>query len=133
MGGERGSTARQRMSGKICCWCKQPFDNAPWQGGERACERCKATMTASKPRRVYLSFQKREEWTVQIMSEDLRGSLGRQRGFATHDKLLEMIARTPTRLDLAAKASLENAIRNGSGGLFLELTNEQYEAWQKGK
>jgi hypothetical protein len=133
MGGERASTTRQRISGEICCWCKTPFDNAPWQGGERACDRCKAQMTANKPRRVYLQFYKREEWTVQLMTEDLRGSLGRLRGFATHDKLLEMISRTPTRLDLAAKNSLENAIKNGRGGLFLDITAEQYEAWRNGK
>jgi hypothetical protein len=80
-----------------------------------------------------MKFHRREEWTVELLNDDLRGSVGRLRGFATDDKILEMIARTPTKLDLAAKASLENGIRNGRGGLYLELTEEQYRAWKAGK
>ncbi len=42
MGGERGTTARMRLAGKICCNCKVPVDLGPWSGGERYCGRCTA-------------------------------------------------------------------------------------------
>src|SRR5438270_6801146 len=41
MGGERGSTARQRISGKICCMCSNSLPADPNQGrGERLCAKC---------------------------------------------------------------------------------------------
>jgi hypothetical protein len=41
-------------------------------------------------------------------------------------KLRELIARTPTRFDLAEKQALEHAFEGGRGGVDLELTREQY-------
>jgi hypothetical protein len=73
-----------------------------------------------------MSFFQREAWTVRFLELDAKTSIGRIRTFATADKVRELIARTPTLLDLAGKQALEHAIRGGRGGIYLELTVEQY-------
>jgi hypothetical protein len=119
MGGERESTTRQRMAGKICALCSLPLDPGPWHGGERVCDRC-------TKRRVYMSFFARQGWVCGFLEEDCKTPVGRGRVFATEDKIRELIARTPTRMDQAAKEALEYAFKLGRGGVWLELTGEQY-------
>ena len=43
------------------------------------------------------------------------------------EKLYELARRGQCLRDLADKQAIEVAIRNGRGGLFLKLTQEQYE------
>src|ERR1700676_5507252 len=59
MGGERASTTRMRLAGKICCNCKTslPPSHTP---GEHFCTRCAASRTPR--RRVYMSFMHRGGW-----------------------------------------------------------------------
>lgn len=52
--------------------------------------------------------------------------VGRIRHFGSEDKLRELIVRTPTRFDLAGKQALDHAFQGGHGGVYLELTAEQY-------
>ncbi len=73
-----------------------------------------------------MHFFLRGSWTVQFLEPDLKTSVGRIRKFASDDKIRELIARTPTRLDLAAKEALEYAISTGRGGIDLLVTQEQY-------
>lgn len=73
-----------------------------------------------------MSFFERGGWVVQFLELDAKTSIGRIRTFGSADKLRELIARTPTRLDLAAKQALEHAIQGGRGGVYLDLTSEQY-------
>jgi len=42
------------------------------------------------------------------------------------NKIRELIARTPTVLDSAMRWELENDIEKGRGGLYLQVTTEQY-------
>ena len=77
--------------------------------------------------RVYLSFHNRGAGCFcSFLEPDAKTPAGRKREFGSPDKIRDMIARTPTRQDQSAKQSLEYGIEIGRGGLFLELTAEQY-------
>src|ERR1700677_1530183 len=120
MGGERQSTSRQRLAGKICAICSLPLDLGNWPGGERRCDRCAGI------HKVYMTYMLRDGWSVQFLEPDLKTPVGRIRQLGNVDKVKELIARTPTRLDLAAKQAIEHAIARGRGGIYLDLTGEQY-------
>jgi len=75
---------------------------------------------------VYFSFFQRDGWVIQFSPPSADGPLGRSRTLATADATREMILRTPTPVDLAARQALDAAFERGRGGLFLELTPEQY-------
>jgi len=62
------------------------------------------------------------------MEPDLKTPVGRIRHFGSEDKLRELIARTPTRFDLAGKQALDHAFAGGRGGVYLNLTGAQYVA-----
>jgi hypothetical protein len=118
MGGERASTARQRIAGEICCMCKKILGPAQ-KPIERYCDQCGR-------HKVYMSYFRCKEWIVQFLEPDGKTLIGRIITFADADKIRELIARTPTQLNLEARNMLEHSISQGRGGLFLELTNEQY-------
>ena len=61
-----------------------------------------------------------------FLQPDLKTLIGRMITFADADKIRVVVARTPTPLNLEARNMLEHSIQQGRGGLFLELTNEQY-------
>jgi hypothetical protein len=65
-------------------------------------------------------------WTVQCSEVTLDGAIGRIRRFPVEDSVRDLIARTPTKLEGAARNSLEYAFSRGRGGLHLTLTPEQY-------
>lgn len=71
-------------------------------------------------------FVRGDGWVCSFVEADLKTPIGRIRQFGSADKLRELIARTPTRFDLAGKQALAHAIEGGRGGLYLELTGEQY-------
>jgi hypothetical protein len=90
MGGERGSTARARLAGEICCWCKKRL-GPPEHPGERSCEDC---CPAHAPRRhVYMYFMKRQGWYCQFLEADLKTSLPRKLNLDDPEKLIEMAQR----------------------------------------
>jgi hypothetical protein len=121
MGGERVSTTRQRLAGKICAICSNTIDLGMWPGGERRCDKCAGI------RKVYMTYFHRDGWSVQFLEPDLKTPVGRIRQLGSLDKVKELIARTPTRLDLAADQAIEHAITVGRGGMYLDLTAEQYQ------
>ena len=77
-------------------------------------------------RRVYLSFQFRHGWHCQFLEEDLRTSLPRSFTFASASKLIELVERGAGLPDLASRQALDQAITTGRGGVFLNLSEEQY-------
>jgi hypothetical protein len=91
-----------------------------WPGGERYCDRCEG------PRKVYMGFFTRRGWSCTFLEPDLKTPIGPIRKFGSEDKLRELIARTPTKLTLADRQAFDHAIANGRGGIYLELTAEQY-------
>jgi len=53
-------------------------------------------------------------------------TVGRKRRFESADTIRDMVARTSTRMDLAARQAFDFALQNGHGQIELELTGEQY-------
>jgi len=73
-----------------------------------------------------MTYMLRDGWSVQFLEPDLKTTIGRIRQLGSLDKVKELIARTPTRLDLAAHQAIDHAITVGRGGIYLEVTAEQY-------
>ena len=130
MGGERASSSRQRLSGEICCGCKNRIDKLPWSGGERYCDTC--TAAHAPRRRLYMSFFLRGGWHCQFLEEDLKTSLPRTLTFHNSDKITEMARKGGAAMQLHDIAAIEHAIANGRGGIWLNLTAGQYAKLKKG-
>lgn len=122
MGGERASSVRQRYAGKTCCECKAPLP-PPHRGGERLCARC----GGAGNKRVYMHFMFRKGWFCQFLEEDLRTPVPRKVTVADEKKIFEMAKRGGFTLNITGRQELQEAIRKGVGGIWLELTPEQYE------
>jgi hypothetical protein len=130
MGGERGSTARARLAGEICCWCKKRLDR-PERPGERSCEDCRS---AHAPRRrVYMYFMQRQGWYCQFLEADLKTSLPRKLNLDDPAKLIEMVERGSGLPNSEADQMLRYGIEMGRGGVWLSLTGEQYQKLKGGK
>jgi hypothetical protein len=132
MGGERSSTTRQRRTGRICQDCAGPLPPRSLLqqhlSEPRVCENC---LPPKKPpaaiRRVYMHFMLRGDWHCQFLEMDMQTSLTCKLNFATEDKVVELIRRSGGLKDSAAKQAVEHAISNGRGGVYLDLTEEQYQ------
>jgi len=124
MGGERSSTTRQRLAGEICCSCKK-FLGKPGRHGERACSTC---LSARAPRhRIYMSYMLTKGWYCQFLEEDLKTPLPRKLTLSSPDKLMEMAERGGGLPNLEASNMLRLGMEVGRGGLWLSLTEEQYQ------
>ena len=77
-------------------------------------------------RRVYMSFMDRKGWQVQFLEQDLKTPLPRKLHFASPDKIVELVERGGGLSNLESRQALDQAIEIGRGGVFLNLTEEQY-------
>ena len=77
-------------------------------------------------RRVYMSFMDRKGWQVQFLEQDLKTPLPRKLHFASPDKVVELVERGGGLSNLESRQALDQAIEIGRGGVFLNLTEEQY-------
>ena len=89
--------------------------------GPRQCDSC------APLRRVYMYFMCAGGWSIQFLELDLKTSVRRIRKFSSVNAVREPTARTPTQLSAEAQAKLEHDISNGRGGIYLDLTREQYK------
>jgi hypothetical protein len=121
VGGERASSVRQRYAGKICCECKAPLP-PPYRRGERLCQRC----AGASMKRVFLQFSFRQGWVCEFMEEDQKTRLPRTVILADERKLFELVKRGGFTLNISGRQEIEEAIRKKRGGVWLELTAEQY-------
>jgi len=128
MGGERGSTARARLAGEICCWCKKRL-GPPERAGERSCEDCR--LAHAPHRRVYMYFMKRQGWYCQFLEADLKTSLPLKLNLDCPEKLIEMAERGGGLPNREADQMLRYGIEMGRGGVWLSLTEEQYGKLKK--
>jgi hypothetical protein len=80
-----------------------------------------------KTRKIYMSFFCRGEWVCGFLEIDLKTPVCRRRTFASVNKIRELIDRTPTKMNLEDRSMLEHDIEKGRGGLYLDVTEEQYE------
>src|ERR1035441_6867304 len=90
MGGERASTTRMRLSGKICAICRNSLPE-PHTPGERLCAKC--TNARSPRRRVYMYFMLNHAWHCQFLEADLKTPLPRTLNLSTPEKVFELASR----------------------------------------
>ena len=104
MDGERGSTARQRMTGKICWECRNPLQPDPHNHCERLCAKC--TEARQPLRDVYMYYMLRDGWYCQFLEADLKTALPRTFTFATPEKVVELAERGRGLKDLTSRRIL---------------------------
>src|SRR5437764_217971 len=122
MGSERASTVRQIRAGKICALCRCSLEE-PLRPGERLCDRCRA---ARRRHRVYMHFMERDGWHCNFLEEDLKTPLPRKLNFLSEEKVREMARRGGCAMNLESLQALDHGIEIGRGGVWMELTEEQY-------
>lgn len=123
MGGERSSSVRMRLAGKVCALCQASLP-APHEPGEQLCARCAAGK--KPPHRVYMHFQTRSGWHCQFLEEDLKTPIRKKLNLVAPETLFEIAERGGYRLNLDGRQAMQRAIDMGRGGIWLELTEEQY-------
>ena len=74
-----------------------------------------------------MHFMFRKGWLCQFLEEDLKTPLPRKVMFEDDQKIWEMAKRGGFTLNISGQQELEEAIRRKRGGIWLELTPEQYE------
>jgi hypothetical protein len=122
VGGERASTVRQVRSGKVCALCRRPLPQ-PHTAGEQLCAMCRA---ASGRHRVYMSYMQRDGWHCHFLEPDLKTAVREGLHFRSDQKIREIAERGGCNMNLEARQSLDHGIEIGRGGVWLELTEEQY-------
>jgi hypothetical protein len=73
----------------------------------------------------------RKCWLCQFLEDDLKTPLSRKVMFEDDRKIWEMAKRGGFTLNISGRQELEGAIRRKRGGIWLELTPEQYEKLRK--
>jgi hypothetical protein len=120
MGGERASTVRERLAGKSCAICGRGLP-PPHIRGEHRCAAC-----GSGTYLVYMSFMLRVGWYCQFLEKDLKTPLPRKVVLKDAEDVLQMAIRGGSRMDTEKRHAFDYAIGTGRGGVWLELTEEQY-------
>jgi len=123
MSSERSSTTRMRLAGKICCSCKSSLP-PPHNPGEKYCARCQSRIGC---RRVYMYFMLREGWHCQFLEADLKTPLPKKLNLSSSQKIIETAERGGYNMNLEGRQALDHGIENGRGGIWLLLTEEQYQ------
>ena len=94
------------------------------------CARCQA----EKPRfrRVYVYFMHRDGWHYcQFVEADLRTPLPKKLTFPVSDRIFELADRGGYVMNLEGRQTIEHGIEKGRGGIWLLLTDEQYQTLRK--
>lgn len=81
---------------------------------------------AARKKRIYMHFMFRKRWLCQFLEEDLKKPLPRKVMFKADAKIWEMAKRGGFTLNISGRREIEEAIRKRRGGIWLELTPEQY-------
>ena len=74
-----------------------------------------------------MSFFMRDNWLCQFLESDLRTPLPRMFRFASLDKVRELAQRGGGFVDSEARNMFEQGAAQGNGGVYLNLTDEQYQ------
>ena len=73
-----------------------------------------------------MHFVFRKGWYCQFLEEDMKTPLPRKLAFADDRKIWEIAKRGGFTLNIAGRQEIEEALRKGGGGIWLDLTPEQY-------
>jgi hypothetical protein len=81
--------------------------------------------------RVYMTLMDWRGWHCQFLEADLQTPLPRKLTFAAPDKIVELVERGGGFKDLADRQAFDQGIAIGRGGVWLSLTEEQYQKPKK--
>jgi hypothetical protein len=77
-------------------------------------------------KRIFLQFNFRQGWFCQFLEEDRKTPLPRTVLLSDERKLFQLVKRGGFRLNMCGRQETEDAIRKKRGGVWLELTPDQY-------
>jgi len=78
-----------------------------------------------------MNFMLREgRWWTTFLEADCKTSLNRKLYFINSDKIIDMARRGGADLTSASRCDLDYGISTGRGGIWLNLTSEQYRQLQ---
>jgi hypothetical protein len=77
-----------------------------------------------------MHFQTQSGWQCQFLEEDLKTPLARRLNLVSQEKLFEIAERGGYVLNLEGRQALQQAIEKGRGGIWLELSDDQYRKLQ---
>lgn len=123
MGGERSSTTRMRLAGKICARCSISLPDPPPTPGERLCAGCRSPGI----HRVYMYYMLRNSWMCQFLEEDLKTPLRRRLHFRDPEKIRTIVDKVGNFANLQDREALDHGLSIGRGGVWLQLTEDQYK------
>ena len=121
--GERSSTVRMRLAGKICARCRNLIPDVPPTPGERLCAKCRSP----EIHRIYMYYMYRTSWMCQFLEEDLKTPLPRRYHFQSPEKIRAIVEKVGNFADLQDRQALDYGLETGRGGVWLQLTEEQYK------
>lgn len=73
-----------------------------------------------------MSYMQGEGWWCQFLEQDLQTPLPRKLHFRSEEKVRELAERGGCSMNLESRQALDHGIEIGRGGVWLELTEEQY-------
>jgi hypothetical protein len=77
--------------------------------------------------RVYMAFSLGQGWYCQFFEMDRKTSLPKKLTFASADRVRDLAELGGATANLESSRMLEDAIIHGRGGVYLNLTQTQYE------
>ena len=117
---DRVAAGKKMRAGAICCWCDTPLSQ-PHNPGLKQCPDC------SGKHRVYMSIHLCSGWHCRFTAEGRR-PLPKRVIFSNTDPIIETAKRARGLISDWAREDLELAIDLGRGGIWLMLTDEQFQA-----
>ena len=78
-----------------------------------------------------MSFMLRDGWYCQFPERDLKTPLPRKLNLKDAGKIYELAQRGNYSMNTEGRHALDHAIEIGRGGIWLELTHEQYAKVKK--
>jgi len=79
-----------------------------------------------------MHFQTQSGWQCQFLEEDLKTPLARRLNLVSQEKLFEIAERGGYVLNLEGRQALQQGIDKGRGGIWLELSDDQYRKLKEG-
>lgn len=76
--------------------------------------------------RVYMYYILREYWMCQFLEEDLKTPLPGQLHFKSAEKVRAIVDKVGHFANLQDRQALDYGLETGRGGVWLQLTDEQY-------
>jgi hypothetical protein len=73
-----------------------------------------------------MSFMQRQGWRCQFLEEDLKTPLPKKLAFLSQEMIFQLARRGGANLNLEAEQAIQHGINIGRGGVWLNLSEDQY-------